>query len=113
MVENPMIKNKTISLSVIVPVSDDVFRIQGNSPKMGRRIKNAIYRTGRLIFDIIKYGLAIIMMMLIGPVVLTMIKYKNKYDYSKIKYWKVMTVSVIITLIVWMIIVIYVINNIK
>jgi len=108
-----MIKNKTISLSVIVPVSDDMYRKQGRSPKMGRRIKNIIYRTGKLIFNIIKYFIVIIMMMLIGPIVLTMIKYKNKYNYSKIKYGKILTISIFITLIVWIIIIIYVINNIK
>jgi hypothetical protein len=108
-------REKRISLSVVVPVGGEVYMINGSSPNMRRRIKDCIIKIMRNIINTIKYILILLILILIGPIMLIIIKYKNKYDYynKKIKFWKMLTISIILTLICWLLIVIYIINNKK
>ncbi len=103
MIPNPL---KTKNLSVIVPVSDDIFKQQGSSPKYSYRCKNTIKKVFRDILWMIKMLIGISMMCMIGPLMLVMIRKRNKNKITeRIKFWKLVAVSVLITVIFWFMVV--------
>jgi hypothetical protein len=103
MFQNPL---NTKNLSVIVPVSEEVFNQQGTSPKYSKRCKNMFKKVFRDILWMIKMLIGISMMFMIGQVMLVMIRKRNKNRLmERIKFWKLVSVSVLITVIFWFMVV--------
>jgi hypothetical protein len=80
MIQNPL---KIKNLSVIVPVSDDVFKQQGSSPKYSKRCNNMFKKVFRDVLWMIKMLIGISMMFMIGPVMLVMIRRRNKNRFME------------------------------